>query len=280
MNTTDLARHLADELTPRLGDRETRSVARLVLEDLFGVRPGARPRPLTQDEQLLAWATINRLKAGEPVQYVTGIADFYGLQLHVGPAVLVPRPETEELVEWVLEENAPGPPLRVVDLGTGSGCIALALKKQRPEWTVEALDVSQAALRIARANAEKLRLDVTFHQADLRHAGLYLPHDTYDLLVSNPPYIPPSETDKMGASTLAHEPALALFVPEEDPLLFYRRLAEEGNELLSEKGRLYVETNASNNGLVMRLFERLGYTAVERRKDLRGKERMVRGTSS
>lgn len=279
MNTVDLARHLTDELTPLLGEGETRSVTRLVLEDLFGARPGSRPRVLTQDEQLLAWTTINRLKAGEPTQYVTGIADFYGLQLTVSPAVLIPRPETEELVEWILEENAPGTPLRVLDIGTGSGCIALALKHKRPEWTVEALDVSKTALKIARTNATKLDLEVLFHHLDVLQNGLDLPAGTYDLIVSNPPYIPPSEQDKMGQSTLAHEPALALYVPEEDPLLFYGRIAEEGNDLLRTSGRarLYVETNEFNNELVVRLFERLGYKEVTVRNDLQGKPRMVRG---
>lgn len=277
MNTIDLARHLTDQLTPLLGEGETRSVTRLVLEDLFGARPGSRPRVLTQEEQLLAWTTINRLKAGEPTQYVTGIADFYGLQLTVTPAVLIPRPETEELVEWILEENPTGKPLRVLDVGTGSGCIALALKHKRPEWTVEALDVSQDALKIARANATKLNLEVLFTHFDFLQSGLGFPNGHFDLIVSNPPYIPPSERDRMGASTLAHEPDLALFVPEEDPLLFYGRLAEEGNEILTEKGRIYVETNEFNNDSVAELFRRLGYTGVTPKSDLQGKPRMISG---
>lgn len=280
MNTIDLARHLTDELTPLLGAGETRSVTRLVLEDLFGARPGHRPRVLTQEEQLLAWTTINRLKAGEPTQYVTGIADFYGLQLTVTPAVLIPRPETEELVEWILEENAPGTPLRVLDVGTGSGCIALALKHKRPEWTVEALDVSKDALRIARANATKLDVEVLFHHLNVLQPGLGLPTAGYNLIVSNPPYIPPSERQQMGASTLAHEPGLALFVPENDPLLFYGRIAEEGQELLPPTGRLYAETNEFNNDSVVTLFSRLGYKNVSVRKDLRGKPRMVSATKS
>lgn len=277
MNTIDLSRHLIDELTPELGAGESASVGRLVLEDLFGFRAGQRPRVLTQDEQILAWATINRLKAGEPVQYVTGVADFYGLQLKVSPAVLIPRPETEELVEWLLEENAPGGPLQVLDIGTGSGCIALATKHQRPEWSVEAVDVSQDALAIAKENAENLGLELTFHSEDIHDPTLTFPEGYFDIIVSNPPYIPPSEKDKMSASTLAHEPELALFVPEKDPLLFYGRALELGQLSLRPNGRLYVETNEYNNDLVAKLFKRFGYRDVETRNDLQGKPRMVRG---
>ena len=281
MNTNQLASHLVDELSPLLGPSESASVARLVLEDVFGWRRGGRPRALDADEQLLAWATINRLKAGEPVQYVTGIADFYGLQLEVTPAVLIPRPETEELVEWILEEHPKDTLLTVVDLGTGSGCIPLALKARRPGWTCVGLDVSEDALAVARANAERLGLEVTFAHFDVLLNGT-LPKDQLtkeptDLLISNPPYIPPSERDRMSTSTLAHEPELALFVPEADPLLFYRRIAELGRTALATGGRLYFETNEFNNGEVVTLLEGAGYAAVERRKDMEGKWRIVMG---
>ena len=277
MNTVDLSRHLLHELTPALGEGEARSVARLVLEDLFGARRGSRPRVLTQEEQLLAWTTINRIKAGEPVQYVTGIADFYGMQLKVTPAVLIPRPETEELVEWILEENPPGVPLRCIDLGTGSGCIALALQDKRPEWSVYALDVSEAGLAVAQDNATELGVPLTLVHEDLLDPELSLPGDGFHLIVSNPPYIPPSERPQMGQSTLSHEPELALFVPEEDPLLFYGRILELGQHHLFPGGRLFVETNEFNNELVVKLFRRFGYGEVEVRKDLQGKPRMVKG---
>lgn len=277
MNTIDLSRHLIDELGPVLGAGEATAVGRLVLEDLFGFRAGQRPRVLTQDEQLLAWATINRLKAGEPVQYVTGIADFYGLQLTVSPAVLIPRPETEELVEWILEDNPPGNPAQAIDLGTGSGCIALALKQQRPEWLVEALDVSTAALEVARENARAKGLEITFRAEDMLDPALRFPPGYFDVIVSNPPYIPPSEKPRMGASTLAHEPEQALFVPEEDPLVFYGRILELGQSGLRPGGFVYVETNEFNNELVQQLFTRFGYQEVTTRKDLQGKPRMVRG---
>jgi release factor glutamine methyltransferase len=306
MNITELAQHIIDELSPLLGPGEATSVSRLVLEDLFGYRRGSHPRQLSQDEQIMAWATINRLKAGEPVQYVTGIADFYGLQLKVSPAVLIPRPETEELVEWILEDHVAGPQVQCLDIGTGSGCISLALKHKRPTWTCTGVDVSEEALEVARANAEKLGLTVRFAAVDVlanEDDFKFLPKPikdtltpptsepsplsggegpgeraTINILISNPPYIPPSEREVMSPSTLAHEPELALFVLEEDPLLFYRRIAELGLEALAEGGQLYFETNEFNNESVVSVLEELGYTDVERRKDLQGKWRMVRGT--
>jgi len=290
MNITELAQHIIDELSPLLGPGEATSVSRLVLEDVFGYRRGSHPRQLSQDEQIMAWATINRLKAGEPVQYVTGIGDFYGLQLKVNPAVLIPRPETEELVEWILEDHVAGTRVQCLDIGTGSGCIPLALKHKRPTWSCAGVDVSEDALEIARANAEKLTLKVDFQAVDILEnptshpdkiegsATLHLRTAAQNIIVSNPPYIPPSERAVMSPSTLAHEPELALFVPEEDPLLFYRRIAELGKEALTEGGRLYFETNEFNNEDVAALLTAAGYRNVERRKDLQGKWRMVRGT--
>ncbi|WP_020569185.1 peptide chain release factor N(5)-glutamine methyltransferase [Neolewinella persica] len=277
MTTLELTQHLIDELSPQLGPGEAASVSRLVLEDVFGYRRGSYPRQLSQEEQILAWTTINQLKAGEPVQYVTGIADFYGLQLRVTPDVLIPRPETEELVEWMLEKMAPGQELRVMDIGTGSGCIALALKHKRPEWTVEGYDVSTDALNIARENAEKLELDLVFHQGDVLASAQSFGEGDYNVIVSNPPYIPPSEKNQMGASTLAHEPDLALFVPEEDPLLFYRKITEIAAATLLPEGYLFFETNEFNNERVVDLLKERGFTKVEARQDLRGKWRMVMG---
>jgi len=283
MRTTDLSQHLIDELSPLHGSGEAASITRLVLEDLFGWRRGHRSRLLSQDEEILAWATINRLKAGEPVQYITGIADFYGLQLKVTPAVLIPRPETEELVEWILSRHGADTTLTAIDLGTGSGCIPLALKARRPGWTCIGLDVSEDALTVARQNAERLGLDVSFASYDLlanQRATANGQPTTGSLLTSNPPYIPPSERKQMSASTLAHEPALALFVPEEDPLLFYRRILEVAPTLLPNGGPIYVETNEFNNEAVAELFAAGLEGVVERQQDLRGKWRMVTGAWS
>lgn len=276
MRTDDLTKHIARELRPLLGRGESASVSRLVMEDVFGYRAGNRPRKLTQEEQILAWTTLNRLKAGEPVQYVTGIADFFGLQLKVTPAVLIPRPETEELVEWILEDHGPDTQHTVIDLGTGSGCIPLALQVRRAGWDCRGVDLSDAALEIARENAARLDVPVTFHRGDVLEERTA--EGRYSIMVSNPPYIPPSERAKMDASTLEHEPEMALFVPEEDPLLFYRRLAELGQLGLQPGGQLYCETNEFNSEEVLKLFRDAGYADVVRRKDLQKKWRMVRAT--
>ena len=276
MRTDDLTKHIARELKPLLGGGEAGSVTRLVMEDIFGYRQGNRPRMLSQEEEILAWTVLNRLQRGEPVQYVTGIADFYGLQLKVTPDVLIPRPETEELVEWVLEEHPPESLRHVVDLGTGSGCIPLALKARRPEWHCLGVDLSEPALEVARENAERTELDVTFAHGDVLEEGLS--DAAYDLILSNPPYIPPSERPQMGRSTLDHEPELALFVPEDDPLLFYRRIAELAATALRPGGQVYCETNEHNSERVLKLFQEAGFADVHRRRDLQKKWRMVRAT--
>ena len=259
-----------------MGGGEANSVTRLVMEDLFGYRQGNRSRVLSQEEEILAWTVLNRLQRGEPVQYVTGIADFYGLQLKVNPDVLIPRPETEELVEWILEDYTPERICEVADLGTGSGCIPLALKARRPDWQCMGVDLSEGALELARENSELLELPVDFHHGDVLEQTLS--EDKYDIIVSNPPYIPPSEKDRMDRSALEHEPKLALFVPEEDPLVFYKRLGVIAATALKPGGRLYCETNEHNSEQVLKLYQEAGFTDVVRRRDLQKKWRMVRAT--
>ncbi len=276
MRTDDLTKHIARELRSVLGAGEAASVTRLVMEDVFGYRQGNRSRILSQEEEILAWTVLNRLQKGEPVQYVTGIDDFYGLQLKVTHDVLIPRPETEELVEWILEDYPPDTHCTVADLGTGSGCIALALKARRTDWECLGVDLSLGALEVARENAELLELPVDFSRGDVLEEGLS--NEYYDLIVSNPPYIPPSEKDRMDRSTLLHEPDLALFVPESDPLVFYRRLSEIAATALRPGGRVYCETNEFNSEQVLRLFQEAGFDEVSRRRDLQKKWRMVRAT--
>lgn len=272
MRTSDYHQHLLKELSPRVGNGEARSMARLILEDVFKWRANQHPRLLTQDEQILAWTIENRLKSGEPVQYITGIADFYGLQLHVTPDVLIPRPETEELVELILEDHPNSNLLRVLDIGTGSGCIALALKSQRPEWEITAVDLSTSALEIAKKNGKELGLTINWQQLDILQDS---PTGTFDLIVSNPPYIPPSERDKMNTATLKYEPELALFSPEENPLVFYRRIIELSQDLLASNGKIYFEVNEFRATAVANLLE-ARTNKVALLNDLQKKPRMLR----
>ncbi len=255
-----------------------------------GIRKSAMPGPLTglQNHEIglrrheilsqseLEWfeAATGRLKEGCPVQYITGETEFYGLTLRVSRAAMIPRPETEELVRWILESHR-GERIRILDIGTGTGCIALALAKHLPASTVFATDASGEALELARENAGNLGLNVSFmlhdignHEAD---AGR-----TVDLIVSNPPYIPRGEKESLAPNVKDFEPESALFVPDDDPLVFYRHIAGFGRENLPPGGMLYLEIHEAFGTPVCRLLERSGYQQIELRRDINGKDRMVR----
>ena len=227
---------------------------------------------LEQAARVLALAT--RRIAGEPLQYLLGHTDFYGLCLRVTPDVLIPRPETEQVVEEALRLIRGIDAPRVLDAGTGSGCIALAIQHERPEAHVYACDVSESALAIARANAGALRLDVRFAQADLLqpHFAGELPN-RLDLLISNPPYVPNIEAATL-APELAHEPALALFAGD-DPLLFYRALTRHAGQMLRPGGFLVCETHADFGADVQRLVAEAGLEQATLRHDLAGRPRIV-----
>jgi len=209
---------------------------------------------------------------GEPIQYILGEAPFYGRNFSVSRDTLIPRNETEELVYRILKEN-PELGLRVLDLGTGTGCIpiTLALELQAPE--VYALDVSLAALEVARKNAAQLGAQVQFLEGDLLGATPNL--DLFDVLVSNPPYVPFRDREEMHANVLNFEPHVALFVTDEDPLLFYRAIGSWGQQLLKKGGKLYLEIYEHLSEELVQLLQSMGYTQVNVHQDLNGKNRMV-----
>lgn len=218
--------------------------------------------------------TIERLKAHEPIQYVLGKAVFYGMTLKVGSGVLIPRPETEELVELMLKENSGR--MRVLDIGTGSGCIAIALARHLHEATVEAWDVSTEALAIARDNADALHADVSFCLVDIFKT---IPTgNKFRIIVSNPPYIPNKEKAAMNKNVLEWEPESALFVPDDDPLRFYRRIAQLGLEMLTPDGRLYLEINQSYGNETAELLREAGYKNIRLIKDLFENNRIIAAT--
>ena len=237
-----------------------------------------KDRELTESEILFFQQSLKRLKNHEPLQHITGVAHFYGLEFNVDPSVLIPRPETEELLDWIIKDHAKaGSHMKLLDIGTGSGCIAIALSKAFPDAEVWAVDVSDEALRIASNNAEKLMAEIVISKIDILdpHSRARLPE--FNMIVSNPPYVTPSDRKKMQKNVTEHEPPLALFVEEKDPLSFYREIIAFSMEHLVNGGHLYFECNESNALEVVELLKKCGFKDIELRQDMRGKERMVLG---
>lgn len=219
---------------------------------------------------------VQRLIAHEPIQYILEETTFYGLPFVCKPVALIPRPETEELVHWILSDN-PNVPLRIWDIGTGSGCIAVALKKNSPMWEVLATDISAAALTLAEENAHLNKVDCVFYAHDVLDDTMTLPMEKpVDIFVSNPPYIPFSEHAIMHPNVIQHEPHLALFVPDHDPLVFYRKIAGLLEKYGAPTAQLYCEIHEGLADQVQCLFKERGFTNTEIRKDLQGKTRMIK----
>ncbi len=228
---------------------------------------------VSESQMLLIYKAVKRIANKEPLQYVLGKAYFFGMDLNVSPAVLIPRPETEELVRWILETIKPNNHSvhSVLDIGTGSGAIALALKKAQPIWKVCGVDVSKEALQVAQRNSAELQLEVEWKEVDILNEKL--PGGNWNCIVSNPPYIPVSEGSEMRPSVVEHEPHLALFVPENDPLLFYRRILELANNCETVK-QVFFEIHENYATETLALGESMGWKG-ELKKDLQGKERFI-----
>ena len=215
---------------------------------------------------------LQRLKQNEPIQYIQGETCFYGSMFRVAPGVLIPRPETEELVDLIVKEAATG--TRLLDIGTGSGCIAISLAKHIPQAVVTAWDVSEEALAIAGENNRELKAGVHFEKMDVLSAEP-VGDDQYDMIVSNPPYVTESEKNEMEPNVLDWEPRLALFVPDNDPLRFYRRIASLGRKMLRLHGRLYFEINRAYGEEVLQMLHEQGYEELRLIKDISGNDRIV-----
>ena len=266
--------HIVTRLTPFYGPHEARELAFWIIEETTGMnRFDVSMHKGTKNIPELE-IILKKLSEYVPVQYIFGHTEWLGLDLKVTPATLIPRPETAELVTLICHSQTLKPSntqtlkhstLNVLDLGTGSGCIALALKQRHPEWQVAGLDNSREALSIARNNAARNNLNVHFFYADILTDNI----GHYDLIVSNPPYIRPSEQDSMTANTLLHEPAQALFVPENDPLIFYRRIAE-----LHAADELWFEINEHLGNEMITLMQQSGYEA-QCLTDSYGKQRFI-----
>ncbi len=244
-----------------------------LFEKHLGLRRADLPQAIPSEavnERLLS--DFQRLLTGEPIQYILGEAPFYGRNFLVTQDTLIPRNETEELVHRIIKENSK-PSLRVLDMGTGTGCIPISLALELTSPEVYALDVSAAALKVAQQNAAALGAQVQFLEGDI--LGKIPVLDPLDLIVSNPPYVPLRDQTEMHANVVNFEPHLALFVPNEDPLLFYRAIGEWGQKLLKEGGKLYLEIYENLAEELVQLLQSLHYTQVKVHQDLNGKNRMV-----
>lgn len=279
LSHNDAFYHLKNSLQPLYDAQEAAAIAHEVLEHITGL--GKMQRLMEKDKALtdIQQEQYNHMQAalqnGTPMQYAIGHAWFMGRQFLVDEHVLIPRPETEELVQWIIDDHKGKTDLSILDIGTGSGCIPISLKLSMPGALVSTCDVSDGALNIARKNAVALKADVDFLQRDILNEREQQQLDMYDIIVSNPPYIPVNEKESLHENVRNHEPGLALFVPENDAQLFYREIAKFALTHLKPGGQLYFELHVDYAHETETLLKAMGYT-TELRKDMHGNWRMVR----
>lgn len=278
----EVSKEITATLTPMYGAGEARAMTRIIFEHLKGWTPVdmavRASEPVSGFIQNKIKDVISRLLKNEPIQYIFGVADFYGMKFKVTADTLVPRPETAELVDMIVGENQ-AKDLRVLDLGTGTGCIAIALARNLPFASVTAADISDKALAVARENARALNTGVTFIHADI----LSLPSDPdalpgapFDIIVSNPPYVADSEKKDMEPNVLVYEPAGALFVPDSDPLKFYRAILRYADKALAPDGKIYFEINPLFASDMETLCRKEGFPDIALTRDSFGKVRFLR----
>jgi release factor glutamine methyltransferase len=264
-------------LTPLYETEEAKAIVRWVLDVRFGLSWAdilcGKVSELSLDHQKELLSIMLRLEKGEPVQYIIGVADFCGRQFHVAPGVLIPRPETSELCRWTISCRKEAEE-KILDIGTGSGCIAITLALEKPEAKVTAWDISDGALSIAKKNANNLGAQVIFEEKDA--LNLQKESGQWDIIVSNPPYIKPQERDGMAKNVLDYEPQLALFAPEDDPIIFYERIGDYAWQSLNSGGLLFFELNPLTAEAVGDYLRQLGFSEIEIREDQYGKQRFLK----
>ena len=287
--------YIRKSLEPLYPPEEIRSLTGWILEKVCNLSRHQqilrKDIQLSQSENNSIQAIIERLRNLEPIQYVFGETEFYGLTFEVDPTVLIPRPETEELVHRILHDfkrfnNSPASPVSILDIGTGSGCIAVTLAKHLLNSAMYALDISDDALQIAKRNAQRNNVSVQFFHADiltyppLEEAGgghYFHSLPQFNLIVSNPPYVKNSEKSAIKPNVLDYEPHSALFVPDEDPILFYRHIAEFALDKLTANGILYFEINPACSEIICAMLSQKGFRNIEIFNDFSGKERFIKG---
>ena len=273
--------YFIEMLTPLYDVMEAESFFTIALEELKGwkrVDVALNPDAELSDDEVSKWdAVLKELELLKPIQYIFGHTYFYGLDFEVNENTLIPRPETEELVEWIIHENKNRGQVKILDIGTGSGCIAISLAKNLPDAQVFAIDVSADALAVAKRNSESNSVNVTFLQQDILAAET-LP-EQFDVIVSNPPYVRNLEKAEIKQNVLDYEPHLALFVDDNDALVFYRKIALLAKANLPKNGKLYFEINQYLGKETTGMLEDFGFTNVVLRKDIYGNDRMTSAIS-
>lgn len=278
--------HLRQALNVAHEPSEAEAMAALVVEHVGKKKlHHLKQENISADETQQIDRILQQLLTHRPLQYVLNEAWFYGLKFEVNESVLIPRPETEELVDWIVNDvqgmnydvRSEAPPLTILDIGTGSGCIPIALKKNLPETEVSAIDVCSDALYTATTNAVNNNTEINFQLLDFLDESKWSELSKYDIIVSNPPYIKKTEANTMSKHVLEFEPHKALFVPDEDALLFYRKIADFALQHLQPNGAVYVEINQQLGKETVDLFQQKGFT-VELKKDMSGNERMVKAS--
>lgn len=273
--------YFIEKLTPLYDVMEAESFFAICLEEIKGwkrVDVALNPDAELSVEEVDKWnAVLQQLELLKPIQYIFGHTYFYGLDFEVNENTLIPRPETEELVEWIIHENKNRGVIKVLDIGTGTGCIAIALAKHLPDAQVFAIDVSAEALAVAKRNAARNNVNVTFIQQDIL-AAQTLP-EQFDVIVSNPPYVRNLEKAEIKQNVLDYEPHLALFVDDNDALVFYQKIALLAKANLPQNGKLYFEINQYLGAETIKMLEDMQFTAVVLRKDIYGNDRMISSIS-
>ena len=268
------------QLTGLYPEMEIESFVRILFKHYLGITPAqiylSHDQELPDEVEKQIQKAVDDLKKYRPIQYILGETEFYGLHFELTPDVLIPRSETEELVDWIVHEDQKDATLSIVDIGTGSGCIAVALAANFPNANVWAVDISEAVVNVARRNAKKNNVTVHFLLKDVLNDDLTeFEHGFFDVMVSNPPYVTPSEQQYLQPNVLEYEPHCALFTPENDPLIFYKWIAQFGLRCLKDKGRIYFEINEAFSAETADVMKQYGYTDIIHRKDINGKWRMI-----
>jgi release factor glutamine methyltransferase len=295
MKLFEAEQYLKEQLKEIYDEQEAANIGSIAIEYITGFskteRISKKQDQLSASQLDQLHNDLQRLKTGEPIQYIMNKSWFYGMELYVDKNVLIPRPETEELVQWIVDdikkinkdffvrrpmEADDTTQLKILDVGTGSGCIALALKKTIRKAEVWGCDVSEEALNVARRNGSILDIRVDFQGVNFLDEAQQKLLPTVDIVVSNPPYVPLKDKEEMHSNVVDHEPHTALFVSDNDPLIFYKALAEFGKRRLYENGSIYMEIHETLGQDVIDLFKENGYTTIELKKDMQGKDRMIK----